>query len=86
MSTKLVQEFYTNRDQTESLNPELFIWSCSQLFELKKLSLLSMHCIAYAFGKLGCTNVLSHGNSILIPYLSCFGEVLSHNQRCRDGT
>jgi hypothetical protein len=29
--------------------------------------LLSMHCIEYAFRKLGCFNVYSHGNSVLLP-------------------
>jgi hypothetical protein len=38
-----------------------------------KMLLLSMHCIAYAFGKLGYTNVLSHENSV--PYsTSLVGE------------
>jgi hypothetical protein len=34
-----------------------------------------MHCIAYAFGKLGHTNMHSHENSALIPYL-LFGDVV----------
>jgi hypothetical protein len=45
-----------------------------------------MHCIAYAFEKLGCTNVQSHGNfhTHTLPLLLVM--LLSHNQRCRDET
>jgi hypothetical protein len=48
--------------------------------KLKRL-LLSMHCIAYAFGKFGYTNVHSHENSVLLPYLSWLVTMLSHNQK-----
>jgi hypothetical protein len=35
-----------------------------------------MHCIANAFRKLGCLNVYSHGNSILLPDPSLVGDVV----------
>jgi hypothetical protein len=36
-----------------------------------------MHCITYAFGKLGYANVHPHENSVLLPYLFGFGDVVN---------
>jgi hypothetical protein len=50
--------------------------SCSQLFELKKrVSLLSMHCMAYALGIWGELTSIRMEIFILISYLS-FGDVV----------
>jgi hypothetical protein len=35
-----------------------------------------MHYIAYAFRKLGCLNVYSDGNSVLLPDPSLVGDVV----------
>jgi hypothetical protein len=85
MSLKLLPEFHANRDQSDLSILNYSFGSCSQLLNLTKSHFLSRHCIAYAFGKLGCINVHSHGNSVLIPYFSCLVMMLSHNQRCHDG-
>jgi hypothetical protein len=42
--------------------------------------------MAYAFGKLGYTNVHLHENSVLLLYISGLVMLLSHSQGCRDGT
>jgi hypothetical protein len=52
MSIKLLQKFHANHDQSDLSILNLFFWSCSQPFKLKQMSLLSMHCIECAFGKL----------------------------------
>jgi hypothetical protein len=64
----------------------LLILLTTLCFKLKKMLFLSMHCIAYAFGKFGYTNVHPHENSIPLLYLFWLVTMLSHNQRCRDGT
>jgi hypothetical protein len=47
--------------------------------------LLSMRCIADAFGKHGYTNVHSHElRTLTLPLF--FDDVVTHSQRCRDGT
>jgi hypothetical protein len=64
-------------------------WTClfglaQTLWFKLKMWLLSMCCIAWAFGKHGYTNVHSHETPY--PYLSCLVMSLPHGQRCRDGT
>jgi hypothetical protein len=71
------------------LSPELVlqVFLTTLWFKLKML-LLSMHCIAYAFGKHGYTNVHSHENSVLflaslvsyvvIPWLKVPQRSLGH--------
>jgi hypothetical protein len=80
------QEFLANQDPSDPSFLNLIFWSCSQLFELKRMSLLSMHCMAYALGTLGELTCIRMEISILISYLSRLVMLLSHNQRCRDGT
>jgi hypothetical protein len=48
--------------------------------------LLNMHCTEYALGNLRHTNVHSHENSVLLPYLSWLVMLLPHSQWFRDGT
>jgi hypothetical protein len=86
LNRKLVQEFLANQDPSDPSFLNLIFWSCSQLFELKRMSLLSMHCMAYALEILGELTCIRMEISILISYLSRLVMLLSHNQRCRDGT
>jgi hypothetical protein len=67
VNLKLVQKSVPIKDPIESsvLNLFFLVLLTTLCFKLKML-LLSMHYIAYAFGKLGYTNVHSHENSILI--------------------
>jgi hypothetical protein len=87
-SSSVLHELRVNQESNQFLIPELIllVLLTTLCFKFKKMLLLSMHCIAYAFGKLGHTNVHSHENSVLLPYLSGLVMLLPHSQRCRDGT
>jgi hypothetical protein len=70
-SSSVLHRFRGNQRSNQFLSPELIrlVLLTTLCFTVKML-LLSMHCIAYAFGKLGYTNVHSYENSVPLPYLS----------------
>jgi hypothetical protein len=85
-SSYVLHKLRANQEANRFLSPELIllVLLTTLCFKVKML-LWSMHCIASAFGKHGYTNVHSHENSVLLPYLSGLVTMLFHNQRCRDG-
>jgi hypothetical protein len=85
-SSGVLHKFRVNQRSNRFLSPEPILLVLLPTLELKKMLLLSMHCIACAFGKLGYTNVHPHENSVLILYLSGLVMLLPHSQRCRVGT
>jgi hypothetical protein len=61
-----------NQDSIDSSVMNLFflVLLTTLCFKVKML-LLSMHCIAYAFGKLGYTNLHTHENSVPLLCFAC---------------
>jgi hypothetical protein len=75
-SSSVLHKFRVNQRSNRFINPELIllVLLMTLWFKLKML-LLSMHYIAYAFGKLGFTNMHSHENSV--PYFASLdGDVV----------
>jgi hypothetical protein len=77
-SSSVLHELHANQKSNRFLSPELIllVLLTTLCFKVKML-LFSMHCIASAFGKHGYTNVHSHENSVLLPYLSGLVMLLS---------
>jgi hypothetical protein len=77
-SSFVLHEFRVNQRSNRFFNPELILFGLGQnlVFEIKKMLLLSMHCIAYAFGKFGYTNEHLHENSVP-PLPLSIGDVVT---------
>jgi hypothetical protein len=69
-SSSVLHELRANQESNRFLSPNLFFGLAHNLVFYSKMLLLSMHCIAYAFGKHGYTIVHSHENSVPLLYLS----------------
>jgi hypothetical protein len=67
------------KESNRFINPELILFGLAQnlVFEIKKMLLLSMHCIAYAFGKFGYTNEHPHENSVPPTLPLSIGDVVT---------
>jgi hypothetical protein len=77
-SSSVLHKFRVNQRSNRLLSPELVLWVLltTLCFKLKML-LLSMHCIAHAFGKHGYTNVRSHENSVPFALPLWIGDIVT---------